>query len=209
MLREVRDGALVGDGRGLLGGRRWRFESGRRVSAARWSARAVRALEKQSAVAPVLLLEDDGRRWWRYAGRFWCAAAEVGAEDLRALVAERRSRDRRRLERARAVLAQDGPGAASFATGADGADRAGYGGAGGDGAGGGAGGRAGARREPIPREIRLAVFERDGGRCVDCGATFELQFDHVIPVALGGASTAANLQVLCGPCNRRKGASVA
>jgi hypothetical protein len=64
-----------------------------------------------------------------------------------------------------------------------------------------------ARREPIPRALRLAVFERDGGRCADCGATFELQFDHVIPVSLGGATTAANLQVLCGDCNRRKGAS--
>jgi HNH endonuclease len=65
------------------------------------------------------------------------------------------------------------------------------------------------RRQPIPREVRLAVFERDRGRCVQCGAAFELQFDHVIPVALGGASTAENLQVLCATCNRAKGASPA
>ena len=65
------------------------------------------------------------------------------------------------------------------------------------------------RREPIAREVRRAVFERDGGHCVECGSAFELQFDHVIPVALGGASTVGNLQILCAPCNRSKGAHVA
>jgi 5-methylcytosine-specific restriction endonuclease McrA len=64
------------------------------------------------------------------------------------------------------------------------------------------------RREGISRELRLAVFERDGGQCVECSATFELQFDHVIPVAMGGGSTLENLQILCGDCNRRKGASL-
>jgi 5-methylcytosine-specific restriction endonuclease McrA len=30
----------------------------------------------------------------------------------------------------------------------------------------------------------------------------------VIPVALGGASTVENLQLLCGACNREKGADL-
>jgi 5-methylcytosine-specific restriction endonuclease McrA len=65
------------------------------------------------------------------------------------------------------------------------------------------------RREGISREIRRTVWERDGGACVQCGDAFELQFDHIIPVTLGGATTPENLQVLCGPCNRAKGAEVA
>ena len=64
------------------------------------------------------------------------------------------------------------------------------------------------RRQPLPRELRRAVYERDGGRCVECDATFDLQFDHVIPVAIGGATSEQNLQLLCGPCNRAKGASL-
>lgn len=66
----------------------------------------------------------------------------------------------------------------------------------------------GPRREPIPRELRRIVWERDGGRCVECEGGFELQFDHVIPVVLGGATSVENLQLLCGPCNRAKGGSL-
>lgn len=64
------------------------------------------------------------------------------------------------------------------------------------------------RRESIPRELRRAVFQRDGGRCRQCGADFDLQYDHILPFAKGGATTFENLQLLCGDCNREKGADI-
>ena len=63
-------------------------------------------------------------------------------------------------------------------------------------------------RIPIPADLRRVVFERDGGRCVECGSNFDLQYDHVLPVALGGATTVENLQILCANCNRRKSDSL-
>jgi len=65
-----------------------------------------------------------------------------------------------------------------------------------------------ALRTAIPDDVKQFVWTRDGGACRQCGTNGELQFDHVIPIAYGGANTVENLQILCGPCNRRKGASV-
>jgi hypothetical protein len=45
----------------------------------------------------------------------------------------------------------------------------------------------------IAREVRQRVWQRDGGRCVECGATQYLEFDHVIPVARGGDNSEANV----------------
>jgi 5-methylcytosine-specific restriction endonuclease McrA len=65
-----------------------------------------------------------------------------------------------------------------------------------------------ARRGAIPDDVKQLVWTRDGGRCARCRSNAELQYDHIIPLALGGSSTAENLQILCGPCNRRKGAAL-
>ena len=61
---------------------------------------------------------------------------------------------------------------------------------------------------PVSVDTRLFVWQRDGGRCRNCGSGSDLHFDHVIPRSWGGSSTAGNVQLLCRRCNLRKGASL-
>jgi hypothetical protein len=58
----------------------------------------------------------------------------------------------------------------------------------------------------ISADARIFVWQRDQGRCRNCGSTQNLQFDHIIPRSFGGAGTAANVELLCTTCNLRKGA---
>lgn len=64
------------------------------------------------------------------------------------------------------------------------------------------------RRPEIPDVLRLAVYERDGYACLECGAHDRLSLDHIWPYSLGGQDTYTNLQTLCLPCNSSKGARV-
>ncbi len=57
----------------------------------------------------------------------------------------------------------------------------------------------------IPQDIKIAVWQRDQGKCVQCGNTSYLEFDHIIPFSKGGASTTNNVQLLCRKCNLEKG----
>lgn len=63
-------------------------------------------------------------------------------------------------------------------------------------------------RQPIPDDVKLFVWQRDGGRCVKCGSQEKLEYDHIIPLAKGGSNTARNIQLLCENCNRSKGANL-
>jgi hypothetical protein len=62
-----------------------------------------------------------------------------------------------------------------------------------------------ARSRIIPTNVKLEVWARDGGRCVTCGATDELHFDHIVPYSKGGTSLKAeNIQLLCARHNLLK-----
>ena len=61
-----------------------------------------------------------------------------------------------------------------------------------------------------PQSVKDAVARRDGGRCAfigpdgsRCAETRWLDYDHIEPWSLGGASnTAENIRLLCGPHNQ-------
>jgi hypothetical protein len=129
---------------------------------------------------PMPVAQTGGRTWWWFEGDFYWESGRYGERDVLALIRDRQRRATQRLDRAHMLLNVD-EGRAVKPRG---------------------------RRESIPREVRLAIFQRDGGKCAECGGTFDLQYDHIIPVALGGATSEQNLQLLCAVCNRDKGANL-
>lgn len=70
-------------------------------------------------------------------------------------------------------------------------------------------------RKYISVKVRRRLFHRAGGRCQyrdpihqrKCISNFQLQVDHVIPLALGGANIESNLRILCGIHNRSEAES--
>jgi hypothetical protein len=64
------------------------------------------------------------------------------------------------------------------------------------------------KRERIPEAVRIAVWRRDQARCGRCGSRERLEYDHIVPIDLGGSNTARNIELLCEHCNRSKSNSI-
>lgn len=75
------------------------------------------------------------------------------------------------------------------------------------------------KNDPRWHEARVLCFERDDYACVDCGTDEDLQADHTPPLsvlfasldhsdAVAAACDVEGLATRCGPCNRRKAATV-
>lgn len=133
-------------------------------------------------IDPELAPEKCERTWWLYKGVIYSTEEKLKPADVAALADEKENRKRLTLEKAHALQAmrQQADGTKDWKPG----------------------------REPIPQEVKQRVWQRDGGSCVECGSQKELEFDHVIPLAMGGSNTERNLQLLCADCNRRKGATL-
>jgi hypothetical protein len=121
-------------------------------------------------------LDESRHAVWVFEGKVFLAEdTDLTPEDVRALLNQDRNRRRLALEKAHALQAMSQQ-----------MDKP-------------------RQRERLPQEVRVEVWQRDGGRCVECAGQANLEFDHIIPFAMGGSNTARNLQLLCGDCNRRKG----
>src|SRR2546428_5157077 len=64
----------------------------------------------------------------------------------------------------------------------------------------------------VPPRVREKIIKNHvdlhGYHCLRCGKQrFDLEVDHIVPIACGGRKSWHNLQVLCVDCNRRKGAT--
>jgi len=57
----------------------------------------------------------------------------------------------------------------------------------------------------IPTTVKLEVWKRDNGCCVQCGSTDNLHFDHILAYSKGGTSLKSeNIQLLCARHNLQK-----
>jgi hypothetical protein len=170
--------------RGDLG---WAFRKGGRLLAVglrfRGRSRFSEPVERKVQQATPVLIFDAGpgdlARYWLFNGQVWSTIEELTADEVRALIDEQANRVRARV--ARAVALQEQESAVTSPR----------------------------SREPIRDDVKVLVWRRDGGRCVRCGSNRDLEFDHIIPVSMGGSNTARNLQLLCEGCNRAKAGSLA
>ena len=63
-------------------------------------------------------------------------------------------------------------------------------------------------RGKVTNKMRFAVYARDGNKCRYCGSRYNLEVDHIFPIAKGGKTTFDNLQTLCHDCNVKKSDTV-
>lgn len=70
------------------------------------------------------------------------------------------------------------------------------------------------KRCDFPVWLKKGVFHRDKGRCQICGTDLTKilnldnseNYDHIIPLKLGGSNDPTNIQLTCEHCNKSKGA---
>jgi len=62
---------------------------------------------------------------------------------------------------------------------------------------------------PIPPRVRARLYLMGNGKCCKCtrfidGKKLTAEYDHIVPLILGGSNSEVNLQLLCKPCHQAK-----
>jgi len=140
------------------------------------SERRFARLASSQVERPVLVASREGRRWWWYRDRFWWDDEGLSATEVATLVL--------RTDLQRQQQADDLARVRASVLG----------------------------HEPPPlREaeevspiVRFAVWCRDRGRCVDCRATEDLEYQQIVPFSKGGLRWIANVELRCAVCRDRR-----
>ena len=160
----------------------FRFWTGSLIGFNEYSYKEICQLAEWQRQKPVKVLAIGVKNLWWFRDVFYVEDENFAENELRALAIADTEKRKRRLERAVTISAiAERP---SSPIGEPPRDR------------------------QIPREVRMAVWQRDRGRCVVCGGNVRLEFDHIVPFSLGGSNTERNVQLLCEACNRSKGSNV-
>ena len=68
----------------------------------------------------------------------------------------------------------------------------------------------GRKRKTFSKREKELIFNSQKGRCMYCGkksTIHYLEMDHKTPHSKNGSDSLTNIQMLCSPCNKRKGNS--
>lgn len=122
---------------------------------------------------PTLVSKQAGRRWWWYLDRFWWSDDKVTPAEVRDSI---RNAD---LDMALFHYLREQARADAF--GEDGA-------------------RA-LNADSISERMRLAVWRRDEGRCVDCGSVDGIRFEYVALLPEGTDVTEHDVELVCRTCS--------
>ena len=138
------------------------------------SAARFARLSSSQLVLPVLVARKDGQRWWWYRDRFWWDDEGLNAADIENIVLLADLRRKQESDTfAQARNVILGDAPVPFPD------------------------------ENLSESVRLAVWRRDLGCCVDCGSFENLVFDLIVPISQGGSDTAVNVELRCRSCCHR------